>query len=249
MQPARHTLHSTLRHTHQQMNTCTQHPPDISFLNIETPGPATNWGSPLAGRCLSVLLSYTSCACPWGRGSSRTMSRSARPASLSYSSPNRVRCFAVLMAAWGACGFRPTLHQILRRTSCGYVAGHDAARIVAGTAAIQSAVHTAFSTGRRRRSHNASVVSCSSSGGTVEDVEGRGVVGCCEEIAVEAEERPWLGNGADPMAEARKNLPSSLATREAGEVTGGGKGKGVPAEEVWLNGPFKAPLPPGPVVR
>lgn len=55
------------------------------------------------------------------------------------------------------------------------------------------------------------------------------------------------------MAAARKSLPSSLvaADEEAGgaQTAEGGKGKGVPAEEMWLNGPFMAPLPPGPVVR
>lgn len=54
------------------------------------------------------------------------------------------------------------------------------------------------------------------------------------------------------MAAARKSLPSSLvaADAEAGgaQPAEGGKGKGVPAEEMWLNGPFMAPLPPGPVV-
>lgn len=53
------------------------------------------------------------------------------------------------------------------------------------------------------------------------------------------------------MAAARKSLPSSLvaADEEAGgaQTAEGGKGKGVPAEEMWLNGPFMAPLPPGPV--
>lgn len=57
---------------------------------------------------------------------------------------------------------------------------------------------------------------------------------------VAAEDRVWLGNGPDPLA--------SLEAAATAETGGGDKGHGVPAEEVWLNGPFKAPLPPGPLV-
>lgn len=55
-----------------------------------------------------------------------------------------------------------------------------------------------------------------------------------------AQERIWMGNGPDPMAAA---LPLEQATAEAEN-----QGSSVPTEEIWLNGPFKAPMPPGPLV-
>lgn len=55
-----------------------------------------------------------------------------------------------------------------------------------------------------------------------------------------SEEKIWMGNGPDPMAA----MQLERATAEAeGEI------KNVATEEIWLNGPFKAPMPPGPLVR
>ena len=182
------------------------------------------------------------------------------PSRFSSCSPNRVRCLIVLTAAWGAHGFRPTLHQILRRTAMPFseypaasspAAGlHTCTRPAADNTAA-AAAQSAFSRGGRRF-HDGGIVAhstCSStsiesSGGSCDEAENVAVAAAASAVAVE---RPWLGNGADPMSEARKNLTSSLEEAKTGAE--GGKGKGVPAEEMWLNGPFKAPLPPGPVVR
>lgn len=65
---------------------------------------------------------------------------------------------------------------------------------------------------------------------------------------VEVEERKWQGNGPDPMANTGKILPGTSASLAAVANGGGERGHGVPTEEMWLNGPFKAPLPPGPLV-
>lgn len=66
---------------------------------------------------------------------------------------------------------------------------------------------------------------------------------------MEVEERKWLGNGPDPMANTGKILPGTNASVAAVQgANGAEKGNGVPTEELWLNGPFKAPLPPGPLV-
>ena len=65
--------------------------------------------------------------------------------------------------------------------------------------------------------------------------------------AVEVVEREWLGNGPDPLANTGKILPGTSASMAA-VANGTQKGKGVPTEEMWLNGPFNAPLPPGPLV-
>ncbi len=95
--------------------------------------------------------------------------------------------------------------------------------------------------------------------------------------AVKVEERPWLGNGPDPMAKTTKirpgtwasltaglNAPAEDKTRrvwvgngpdpmaslgEAAAASRAEKGNGVPVEEMWLNGPFKAPVPAEPLVR
>ena len=67
---------------------------------------------------------------------------------------------------------------------------------------------------------------------------------------VEKDERPWLGVGPDPMAESRINLPSALeAAKKTATLEGeGGNGDDIRVKEVWLNGPFMAPLPSQPVV-
>lgn len=95
--------------------------------------------------------------------------------------------------------------------------------------------------------------------------------------AIKVEERPWLGNGPDPMAKTAKIRPGTWASLAAGlnataednasrVWVGNGpdpmvslgdaaaasrteKGSGVPVEEMWLNGPFKAPLSAEPLVR
>lgn len=127
------------------------------------------------------------------------MPRRALPAGVFSSSPSRLRCLAVLTAAWGSHGFR----------SISSVNGGT--RVRAATAATN------------------------------------------EVGEVQVEERPWLGNGPDPMASTGKIRPgtsASLGAAAAAAVVGekGGKGKGVAAEEMWLNGPFNAPVPPGPLV-
>lgn len=160
----------------------------------------------------------------------------------SPSAPNRLRYFAVLSAAWGAAGFRPTLPQIIRR----------AALCSAGPT-------TSISDGciGRVKVPAAPYPGSASLGGistTVLAVRSRGETAAVEDVGDGAGseggvivERPWLGNGADPMADERNSLPSSLAAAEAG-VGRGEKGKGVPTDEVWMNGPFQAPVAAGPVV-
>ncbi|CAM9190554.1 unnamed protein product [Ectocarpus sp. 12 AP-2014] len=50
------------------------------------------------------------------------------------------------------------------------------------------------------------------------------------------------------MASTGKIRPGTSASLGAAVVVEpGGKGKGVAAEEMWLNGPFNAPVPPGPL--
>ena len=197
----------------------------------------------------------------------RPMPRTSRgcPSSrLSSCSPSSIRCLVVLTAAWSAYGFRPTLHESLRRTLASEhptttPAGLHTQPAAATTAAAAAvAAQSTYSRGRRRF-HDGGIVAHRSSSSSIESAGG-GVGSGDEEMdhvtaAIAAVERPWLGNGADPMAAARKNLPSSLVAAEEGaggagvHTADGGKGKGVPAEEMWLNGPFMAPLPPGPVVR
>lgn len=124
------------------------------------------------------------------------MPRRTLPAGVFSSSPSRLRCLAVLTAAWGSHGFR----------------------------SIRS--------GGGTRVHAATTTAATNEVGEVQ-----------------VEERPWLGNGPDPMASTGKVRPgtsASLGAAVGGEA--GGKGKGVAAEEMWLNGPFNAPVPPGPLV-
>lgn len=195
------------------------------------------------------------------------MRRRLLPAHLLSGTPNRLQCLAVLSAtAWGVHGLRLNSHQIMRRTDL--LRGHIAARFSStlpatpcfAPARTTPALNTYGWSGSRGRTYKCHVTVLESRGGEELQADAVGVVedsvvgeedsatdSVAESSAVTVEERPWLGNGADPMAEARKNLPSSLA--EVAGVGGGAKGKGVPMEEVWLNGPFKASLPPGPVVR
>lgn len=182
------------------------------------------------------------------------MPRRSRPGTgFSSSGPNRLRCLAVLMAAWGAAGFRPTLQQIIRRAAQGVASPpsstHSCGSVVERPAAARfpgAAYGTQFF-GSQSRSGSSTALAVHSRGDTavVEDSDdGAGPAG----PVVVVDERPWLGNGADPMAEDRKSLPSSLTAAKA-EGGRGAKGKGVPTEEVWMNGPFQAPVSPGPVVR
>lgn len=188
-------------------------------------------------------------------------SRGCPSSRLYFCSPSSMRCLVVLTAAWSAYGFRPTLRENLRRTLSSEhptfnrtTAGLHTQRAAATTAAAAAAVaaHSTYSRGRRRF-HDGGVVAHSSRS-SIESAGGGGVGSCNEKTdhVTAGVERPWLGNGADPMAAARKSLPSSLVAAEEGagaHTADGGKGKGVPAEEMWLNGPFIAPLPPEPVVR
>ncbi|CAM9311386.1 unnamed protein product [Ectocarpus fasciculatus] len=122
------------------------------------------------------------------------MPRRALPACVLSSSPSRLRCLAVLTAAWGSHGFRSIS------------SGNGGTRVRAATAATN------------------------------------------EVGEVQVEERPWLGNGPDPMASTGKARPGTSASLGAAAVgEAGGKGKGVAPEEMWLNGPFNAPVPPGPL--
>lgn len=57
-----------------------------------------------------------------------------------------------------------------------------------------------------------------------------------------ADTRPWLGNGPDPLAEA----PSS--EDRISSMGGGQSPQECQAHEVWMNGPFQAPVEQGPVV-
>ena len=188
-------------------------------------------------------MPHTSTGCPLSRFSS--------------CSPSRIGFIVVLTATWGVYGFKPTLYQTLpSRLTSEYVTSttaglHTQPAAAANTAAAAVAAQPAYSRGRQR-CHNGGIVAHSSSS----SIESTGVDsfdGKTDHVTAAAVERPWLGNGADPMAAARKNLPSSLvAAEEAGagaQTAAGGKGKGVLTEEMWLSGPFMAPLPPAPVVR
>lgn len=182
------------------------------------------------------------------------MPRSSPPGTgFSSSAPSHLRCLAVLTAAWGAAGFRPTLQQIIRRASQGGASPpsitHSCGGVVERPAAARfpGAAYGTQCFTSQSRGGSCTVLAVHSRGETavVEDSDdGAGPAG----PVVAVDERPWLGNGADPMAEDRKSLPSSLAAAEA-EGGRGEKGKGVPTEELWMNGPFQAPVAPGPVVR
>lgn len=218
------------------------------------------------------------------------MPRRALTLSVCSSSPSRLRCLAVLTAAWGSHSFRPPpllTHRDLGAAGAG--TSRDMTR--AATAALpvaRAAVLRARGTSRfgmeavsNQRRHRPLCALCAEGDETaVEGGDGISLAG--------VEERPWLGNGPDPMTKTDKirpgtseslaaagggrrgvgreggggvaaesrawldNGPDPLASLEApaaAVVLGGGdKGNGVPAEEMWLNGPFEAPLPPGPLV-
>lgn len=195
------------------------------------------------------------------------MPRKALQAGVFSSSPCHLRCLAVLTAAWGAHGFRPTLfpHRHLvstagdastsRRGELGDVGGGVYRR-----GAQKVDVHVvAFQNGHRRRPLSSGGVQLASTDATaavgdsgdvtatVAAAAAVSVPGAAATAAVEVGERQWLGNGPDPMANTGKILPGTSASLAA-VANGGEKGHGVATEEMWLNGPFKAPLPPGPLV-
>lgn len=155
------------------------------------------------------------------------------------SPPNILRCLALLMAAWGIHGFRPNFARRL---------------VIVRSAERHSSTSTYCSTDSNTDMFAARF---STSGDVLEGTEKTKFTGfetpsiTATTTTTESDERPWLGVGPDPMAEVRKNLPSALRTA-SGEVawarSGGMKEYGVRVEEVWLNGPFKAPFPPQPVV-
>lgn len=188
------------------------------------------------------------------------MPRRALPSTVYSSSPSRLSCLAVLTAAWGSHSFRPPLLRTAvaaaaagRVTTAALIHGKDASRLAAGAVSNQ-----------RRQPICSSLVSPSAKErpwlgngpdpmtktdqirpGTRESLAARGVgrgggEGGRGAVGAAAEERVWLGNGPDPLA--------SLEAAAVAVVGGGDRGDGVPAEEMWLNGPFKAPLLPGPLV-
>lgn len=215
------------------------------------------------------------------------MPRRALTLSVYSSSPSRLSCLAVLTAAWGSHSFRPPAlltHRGLGAAGAG--TSRDMTRAAAAAPPVARAAGLraksasrlgveAICNQRRRRPFCTRVV------GEETAVEGGDNIS----LAGVEEERPWLGNGPDPMSKTDKIRPgtseslaatgggreggggtaveervwlgngpdplasSSLGTPAAAVVPGGGdKGSGVAAEEMWLNGPFNAPLPPGPLV-
>ena len=183
------------------------------------------------------------------------MPRKGLPASVFSSSPCHLRCLAVLTAAWGSQGFRATVpHRHLVsavdatsssswRGELGGVDGHVNRR---GPQTAVGAHVVGFFHGHRRRplSTGGARLGCASADSTAAGDSGDAAAAA---TSVEVAERKWLGNGPDPMANTGKILPGTSASLAA-VANGGEKGHGVPTEEMWLNGPFKAPLPPGPLV-
>ena len=216
-----------------------------------------------------------------------TMPRRALPVALLSSSPCHLRCLAVVTAAWGANSLRPTAvfpHRHLIGT--GTASTGRRAPVFCGAFSLnRRAAHQVadFSTGRRSLG-GGSEIACSVGTDAPAGDPGEGaasstvVVAEPGNAAIEVEERPWLGNGPDPMAKTGRVRPGTAASLAVGEhasagegttgrvwlgngldplaslgeaavVNGSEKGKGVPFEEMWLNGPFKAPLPAEPLVR
>lgn len=144
------------------------------------------------------------------------------------SPPNILRCLVILKAAWGIHGFRPIFARRL---------------VIVRGAERHSSTSTYCST-----DGNMGVFAArfARSGDALEGTEKTKFTSFetpSTTTTMQTDERPWLGVGPDPMAELR------TAT---GEVTSAGSRgtteDGVRFEEVWLNGPFKAPFPPQPVV-
>lgn len=63
------------------------------------------------------------------------------------------------------------------------------------------------------------------------------------EDSVNAEDRPWMGNGPDPYIELHEEEKAAV-----GATTGVGEYAGSASHEVWMNGPFQAHVSQGPVV-
>lgn len=182
------------------------------------------------------------------------------------SSPNRLRCLAFLTAAWGAHGFRPTLLQLLlRRTGCS--SRPEAAAVQISPICVPRVgclrLHSLAALATIKSSSINSRSSSSSDSLSPAAIVEKKVVASCEggvpddvvDVAAVAETKPprvWLGNGPDPMAESLVDLPSAAEMAAAGGIAAsreGTQGESGPVEELWLNGPFKVPLPPQPVVR
>lgn len=198
-----------------------------------------------------------------------TMPRKALLASVLSSSPCHLRCLAILTAAWGSHGFRATTlvrHLVSSSTTSDATSSSSCWRRELGGVGgdvyrrdpQRADVHfVGFSRRHRRRplSTGGAQLGCDSSAeasardaGDPAAAAATSVAGAANTTAaVEVEERKWLGNGPDPMANTGKILPGTSASLAA-VANGGEKGHGVPTEEMWLNGPFKAPLPPGPLV-
>lgn len=144
------------------------------------------------------------------------------------SPPNILRCLVMLKAAWGIHGFQPIFARRL---------------VIVRGAERHSSTSAYCST---NSSIDVFVARFSKSEDVLEGTERTKFTGFetpSTTSTMRTDERPWLGVGPDPMAELK------TAT---GEVTsagsGGTKEDGGRVEEVWLNGPFKAPFPPQPVV-
>lgn len=227
------------------------------------------------------------------------MPRRALPLSVCSSSPSRLSCLAVLTAAWGSHSFRPPLLTHRDLGTAGASSRDSRITTAAAVRVARAVVHGKGTTqigveaicNQRRRPPCGGFVARSSSSDATASVEDAGGDVSLAVASLGVEERPWLGNGPDPMTKTDKVRPGTSASLGAGQTAvgggrggegggggataedrvwlgngpdplasmeaaaaaavvteGGGKGKGVPAEEMWLNGPFKAPLPPGPLV-
>lgn len=192
------------------------------------------------------------------------MPRKALPASVFSSSPCHLRCLAVLTAAWGSCGFRATpSHRHLvstadASTSGSYVGG-DIYRRGARKAGANAVAFSSNGHRRRPLSTGGGRLGCSTdaaAAGDSGDVEAAAAAtissaaaaaGAAATATIKVEERVWLGNGPDPMANTGQIRPGTSDSLAA-VASGRDRGHGIATEEMWLNGPFKAPLPPEPLV-
>lgn len=188
------------------------------------------------------------------------MSCRSYPASNLKALPAHLRCLAVLTAAaCGGCGAFRTGNTLLQHLSDTTVCLDRLYTSRERPDTTNSCRHNrrdhAILGTRRRRCHDGAYMAAAAHGGweratATEDAfvdTGDIEVG---PVAIDAQHgpRPWFGNGPDPMA-ATPLAGSAFAAQATAERRASITPDDHPNLEVWMNGPFQAPKPMGPLVR